>query len=65
MASLSQSMDNSPGKLMNTVKLEHSFKYKAPKQSPPFGQTAETVKRGSPKAYDFTKRADSLEDCEK
>ena len=57
---LNNSLDNSPGKLMNTVKLDHSQKYKPPKKSPHFGQTAEsTRKSGSPKTLDFTNRSES------
>lgn len=47
---LRNSLDNSPGKLMNKVNYDHSMKYKPPKQSPPFGQAADIRKTTSSKS---------------
>lgn len=68
---LRNSLDNSPGKLMNRVNYDHSMKYKPPKQSPPFGQAADSRRTSSihksphSNQVDFTNRFDTLEDCEK
>ena len=64
MNHLSNSFDNSPGKLMNSVNSSHSHKYYAPKQSPPFGQSADfSLKDESPNTFDFSHQSESeLED---
>lgn len=63
IGAMNSSLDNSPGKLMDTFKSGHSQKYKPPKQSPPFGQTVEnTRKSGSPKTWDYTNLNSKSED---
>jgi hypothetical protein len=64
MNHLSNSFDNSPGKLMYSVNSNNSHKYRAPKQSPPFGQSADfSIKEESPNTFDFSHHSESeLED---
>lgn len=68
MWTFSNSHNNSPGKLMNKVNCDHSSKYKSPKQSPSFSQSAEVRKSGSSKTIDFinvVNLPEILDDCEK